>query len=67
MRKQMGLGLFLEKLEAKIFIAVENRLVDLGCLSVHDSLYFKKSLFDMVKTELDKEFTKNNFRNYKLK
>lgn len=48
LKKRSGnLAVLLQKIEADIFIPVQNELVEKGSLSVHDSLY--------VKTELDKE------------
>lgn len=56
----------LQRLESDIFISVENQFVKKGCLSVHDSLYFKKELKEEIISALNIEFEKKNFKNYRL-
>lgn len=51
-KKSGNLAVLLQKIEADIFIPVQNELVEKGSLSVHDSLYVKKELEEEAKEKL---------------
>lgn len=65
-KRNNDMSIFLQNKEASIFMKVENKLVDRGCLSVHDSLYFRRDL-DRVLVELDSSLTQNKYNNYIFK
>ena len=53
-------------MEADIFIPVQNMFVNKGCLSVHDSLYFKKSLRNEIMNELCQVLNVSGFKDFTL-
>lgn len=56
----------LQQLEASIFLPVANEYIDLGVLSVHDSLYFKESDRDTILNALTKSFEEKELKNFTL-
>lgn len=58
--------MILQKLEADIFITVGNKFIEQGCLTVHDSLYFPKSLLNSISSALDSRFSELNYKHYIL-
>ncbi|MCE5346811.1 MAG: hypothetical protein LLG13_11075 [Bacteroidales bacterium] len=61
---QSDLAATLQRLESSIFISACNEHVNEGCLSVHDSLYFKVEIRAKVLSSLDKAFSENKIINY---
>jgi len=57
----------LQKIEAKIFIEDVREIFSHGVLSVHDSLYFKSGLKDLVEDDLRESLIKNKIKSFKLK
>jgi len=57
---------FLQGAEARIFIPVCEMFPD-DCLSVHDSIYFLKSIAKDIRTKLENKFESENLVKYKLK
>lgn len=57
----------MQQLEASIFVPVANRHALEGCLSVHDSIYFKESLRPIITQELDDAFARLGLTNYTLR
>lgn len=56
----------LQSIEADIFIPVQNEFCSEGCLSVHDSLYFKKELHSGIKKELEDRLKSKHIFKYNL-
>lgn len=67
--KQKGLSLanHLQEIEAKIFIPVCDRYVNKGCLSVHDSLSFKKEFYSEIKNEIEINLKTEGIERYTIK
>jgi hypothetical protein len=57
---------FLQAKEAAIFIPICERYTAQGCLSVHDSLYFKQGLLDTINEELQTMFHNQNLNDYRI-
>lgn len=57
----------LQKEEASIFIPVATKYALEGCLSVHDSLYFKPELKERILEDLNYQFKIRNYKNYTLR
>lgn len=62
-----SLAVILQKEETSIFIPIANRYVDRGCLSVHDSLYYKPSLRGEIEQDLSTFLDSNGYTDYRLK
>lgn len=61
-----NLALKLQKVESSIFIPVATSFCDRGCLSVHDSLYYKPVLESKIKSSLDNQFKYLSYKHYSL-
>lgn len=57
----------LQREESEIFIPVCTQFAKEGCLSVHDSLYFKPELYSSILNSLKEVFEDKSFKNYTLK
>ena len=63
-----ALAIELQFIEASIFLEAHRRIVKLGmdCLTVHDSLYFKDSNYDKVKSILTEVFIERGYSGFIL-
>jgi uncharacterized protein YqcC (DUF446 family) len=61
-----NLANLLQSVEAKLFIPVCEEFVDRGCLSVHDSLYFKSGIEDEIRSGLEGKFGQFEIIKYKI-
>ncbi|MCF8378449.1 MAG: hypothetical protein K9H49_02660 [Bacteroidales bacterium] len=65
-KKRTNLSVMLQRIESSIFIPVQHKFVNEGCLSVHESLYFRDDLAVRVQNELKEQFQVTGFDNFKL-
>lgn len=61
-----NLAVDLQNLESSLFLPVANKHLELGCLSVHDSLYFKKSDEEIIIKDLKQAFDNAGLLGYTL-
>lgn len=66
-KQKEGLALTLQKEESDLFIPVCTEFAHLGCLSVHDSLYFKPDLYQPILECLKGRFLKKQFADFQFK
>lgn len=57
----------LQREESSIFVPVATKYALKGCLSVHDSLYFKPELRERIEKDLKQQFEIRNYKNYTLR
>lgn len=62
-----GLASTLQREESDLFIPVCTEFAERGCLSVHDSLYFKPELYPSLLDCLKERFSKKNFKDFTFK
>lgn len=64
--REENIANFLQAKEAEIFIPICENYTLQGCLSVHDSLYFKQGLVDIINEDLQSKFNDQNLCNYRI-
>ncbi len=64
--REENIANFLQAKEAEIFIPICEKYSSQGCLSVHDSLYFKQGLLDTINEELQIIFHNQNLYDYRI-
>lgn len=65
-KQNINLAIELQRAEADIFVTVCNRWASAGCLSVHDSLYFRQGLGPKIHPDLQGELNKAGYSNAHL-
>lgn len=63
---KLGLASALQREESSIFIPVCTEFAERGCLSVHDSLYFKQELYQPILESLRSKFNEKGYKDFKL-
>jgi hypothetical protein len=64
--REENIANFLQAKEADIFIPICEKYTLQGCLSVHDSLYFKQCLLDSINKDLHSIFRDRNLYDYRI-
>ena len=62
----INLAIFLQRIEAEIFIEGTKNVIQKGCLTVHDSIFFKESLHKIVESCLTNSLRKHNIKKFNL-
>jgi len=61
-----SLSVLLQKIESSIFIPICERFIDKGCLSVHDSLYFKQEIEGDLRASVEEVLNSLQYTQYKI-